>query len=77
MFEKTCILDFDEDLHEIQESTIGKCRAQIEIRGRLDEGTMRNIFKQFSRPGVVSLVILRDIFDSFNRDSIIGLKKPK
>ena len=77
LFERNCVIDFDEDLHEIPEATIDKCRAHIEIRGQLDENTLRNIFKQFSRPGVVSPVILRDIFDSFNRDGITGLKKPK
>lgn len=77
LFDRDCILDFDEDLHEIQETAIQKCKAQIQIRGKLDENTMRYIFKQFSRPGVVSLVTMRDIFESFNRDGITGLKRPK
>lgn len=76
-FERDCFLDFDEEIYDILESTIDSCQAQIEIRGRLDKNTMRNIFKQFTRPGVVSPVKLRDIYDSFNRDDIVGLKKPK
>ncbi|MFZ4439546.1 MAG: hypothetical protein ACOYOS_14045 [Syntrophales bacterium] len=77
LFEKDCVLDFDEDLHMIAETDLKRCGALIEIKGRLDKNTMKNIFNQFSRPGVVSRVILRDIFDSFNRDEITGLKKPK
>ena len=61
----------------IAEKDLKRCGALIEIRGKLDNNTMKNIFNQFSRPGVVSRVILRDIFDSFNRDEITGLKKPK
>jgi hypothetical protein len=76
-FERNCILDYDEDLHEIREDMIDKCRTNIEIKGRLNENTMRNIFKQFARPGVVAHVIMCDIYESFNRDGITGLKKPK
>lgn len=76
-FERDCILDYDEELYAIQETTIENCKARIRIRDRLDENTMKNIFKQFSRPGVVSRVTVRDIFDSFNRDGITGLKRPK
>lgn len=76
-FDRDCILDFEEEIHDIPESTIERCEAQIEIRGRLDENTMRNIFKQLSRSGLVSAIALRDIIESFNRDGITGLKKSK
>lgn len=76
-FERDCILDYEEELYGVPETTIDRCQTQIKPRGRLDENTMRNIFKQYSRPGVVSPIILRDIFESFNRDGITGLKKPK
>jgi len=77
LFDKDCILDFEEDLHDISQDILERCSDQIQIKGRLDENTMRSIYKQFSRPGVVSKVILIDIYDSFNRDGITGLKKPK
>ena len=70
-------MDFEEEIHDIPESIIERCEAQIEIRGRLDVNTMRNIFKQLSRSGVVSAIVLRDIIESFNRDGITGLKKSK
>ena len=70
MFDQDCVLDFDEDLHDITEDTLEKCKGHIEIKGNLDPDTMRNIYKQFARPGVVSKVILRDIRDSYNRDGI-------
>ena len=76
MFDDNCILDFDEDLHEVTETVIEKCKDKIEIKGRLDSDTMRNIYKNFLRPGVVSRKILSDIHDSFNRDGISNLKKP-
>jgi hypothetical protein len=76
-FEQDCILDYDEELHSVTEETVDRCQAQIEHRGQLDKNTMRNIYKQYSRPGVVSPIILRDIASSFNQDGIEGLKRPK
>lgn len=76
MFESDCILDYNEDLHEVPEANIEKCADQIEIKGHLDNDTMRNIYKQFARPGVVSRIVMLDIHDSFNRDGITNLKKP-
>ncbi len=75
-FEDDCILDFDEDLHHVTQDQIEKCIHDIEIRGRLEQDTMRNIYKQFSRPGVVSRMIMLDIHTSFNNDGITNLKKP-
>ena len=70
MFEQDCILDFDEDLHDVTEDTLETCKDHIEIKGTLDQDTMRSIYKQFARPGVVSKIILLDIRDSYNRDGI-------
>jgi hypothetical protein len=77
MFERDCILDYDEELYDIQEDILGKCKDRIEIKGRLDENTLRNIYKQFSRADVISPVQMRDIYESFNRAGITNLKKPK
>ena len=76
-FEQDCILDFDEDIHPVTDAMLDSCREQIAVKGRLDKDTMRNIYKQFFRPGVVSRMVMRDIQDSFNRDGITGLKRPK
>lgn len=75
-FEEDCILDFDEDLHPARLDIMDKSTKDIEFKGRLDQDTMRNIFKQYSRPGVVSRAIMLDIHCSFNHDGITGLKKP-
>jgi hypothetical protein len=77
MFEQDCILDYDEELYEVPEEILEKCKGHIIVKERLDENTLRNIYKQFSRPGVVSPIKMRDIHDSFNRDGILNLKKPK
>lgn len=76
-FEQDCIVDFDEEIHTVTQGALDSCQEQIVLKGRLDNDTMRNIYKQFSRPGVVSKAVLRDIQDSFNRDGITGLKRPK
>jgi hypothetical protein len=75
-FEEDCILDFDEDLHDVTMEIINQHERQITSRGKLDENALRNIFNQYSRSGVVSLIALRDIYDSYNRAGITGLKKP-
>lgn len=76
-FESDCIMDLDEELHDIREDMLIANQSQITLRGRLDENTLRNIYNQLRRSDVLSPVMLRDIFDSFNRDNITGLKKPK
>ncbi len=77
IFEQDCILDYDEDLHPMSRDAYDRCRGNIEVKGRLDENTMRNIYKQYLRPGVVSPRMMKDIHDSFNRDGITGLKMPR
>ncbi len=76
VFDRECVLDFDEELYEINENIIDRHRFNIEIKGSLDENTMRNIYKQLLRSGICSKVILRDIHESYNRDGITGLKRP-
>ena len=76
-FAQDCILDFDEELHTVTEDMLDSCLERIVVKGRLDVETMRNIYKQFFRPGVVSRAVMRDVHDSFNRDGITGLKMPK
>ncbi|MBU0767548.1 MAG: hypothetical protein ABIJ25_05525 [Pseudomonadota bacterium] len=76
-FAQDCILDFDEEIHTVTEDILEGCRKQIDVKGHLAVDTMRNIYKQFFRPGVVSRAVMRDIHESFNRDGITGLKMPK
>jgi len=76
VFDRECVLDFDEELYEIDETAIVRHHSDIEIKGSLDENTVRNIYKQLLRSGICSKVILRDIHESYNRAGITGLKRP-
>ncbi len=51
--------------------------SDIEIRGTLDEQTLRMIYNQLLRSRFISSMELQDIHDSFNMAGISGLKKPK
>jgi hypothetical protein len=76
IFQQDCILDYDEDVYTLLEEKLIEFKANIEIKGTLDKDTMRNIYKQFLRSDVCSLMMLIDLHDSFNRDGITGLKRP-
>lgn len=77
IFETDCILDFDEEIYTVDIAVVERCQHNIETKGKLDVETMRNIYKQFNRPGVLSRITMIDIHESYNRDGIEGLKKPK
>jgi hypothetical protein len=76
IFERNCILDFDEEIYNIDADILIRCAANIESKGRLDENTMRNIYKLFLSSGTCSPMIMRDIYNSYNMSGIVGLKKP-
>ena len=77
IFDEDCILDYDEDLHVVSMEDLTRHEYHIEVKGRLDEETLRNIYKQYFRSVVVSKIQMIDIHSSFNLDGIEGLKKPK
>jgi hypothetical protein len=77
VFDEDCVLDFDEEIHTVVESKLQECWGSIEIKGRLDNETLRNIYNLFCKSEVVSLKTMLDIHDSFNHDGLTGLKKPK
>lgn len=49
VFDRECVLDLDEELYEIDENAIDRHHSNIEIKGSLDENTMRDIYKQLLR----------------------------
>ena len=76
-FDKECAIDFYEQPYSVELTKISNCQNDIEIRGTIDENTMRMIYKRLSSSGFTSPKILSDLHDSFNRAGITGLKKPK
>ena len=77
VFEEDCILDYDEDIYNLQEDKLLKCEANITIKDRLDKETMRSIYNNYLKSDVCSRMQLLDLHESFNRDDITGLKRPK
>jgi len=77
IFEKDCILDFDDPPHSVEKIKLLSMLCDISIKGRLKEETMRMIYNRFLQSGACSKRTLLDIHDSFNREGISGLKKPK
>jgi len=77
LFEKDCIVDFDDPPHSIKKAQLLNKHCDISIKGRLKEETMRMIYNRFLQSGACAKKILLDIHDSFNREGISGLKKPK
>jgi hypothetical protein len=77
VFDKECAIDFHEQPYSIELAKISNYQNDIEIRGMIDENTMRMIYKRLSSSGFTSPKILSDLHDSFNRAGITGLKKPK
>ena len=77
VFDKDCVVDFDEQPYPIELTKIAEYQNDIEIRGELPENTMKMIYKRLSSSNFISPMILSDLHDSFNRAGITGLKKPK
>lgn len=75
-FDEDCILDCDEPpytdtLHKLEDE------KSIEVKGKLPEQTMRQIYNRLLLSDDYSYAVLRDIHHSFNLAGIGGLKKPK
>jgi hypothetical protein len=76
-FEEDCVIDFDEAPYSMRKEQLKAFESDIEIRGTLDEQTLRMIYNQLLRSRFISSMELQDIHDSFNMAGISGLKKPK
>jgi len=76
-FEQDCALDFDERLYVLTEDKIITHKEDVEVKGTLEENTLRLIYNRYLRSTHLSLAILNDIHDSFNNCGITGLKRRK
>lgn len=76
LFDADCVIDFEEAPYaKAEQEILGN--PDIEIKGRLDEQTLRMIWNRIVRSDRYSLKILHDIHASYNRIGITGIKKPK
>lgn len=73
-FEEDCVIDYDDRPFSLQKEKLMN-NPDIEIKGKLDEQTMRMIYNRLLKSNAISKAILWDIHDSFNRTGITGLKK--
>jgi len=77
IFDYDCILDFDDPPYAIEKVTFLNRQADIAVKGKLNEETLRMIYNRFLKSGACSKMVMLDIHDSFNKAEIAGLKKPK
>jgi len=76
-FEKDCAIDFDESPYPIKETILKKYANDIEIKGELEEQTMRMIYDKTVNSNKITRRVKLDIHQSFNQLEITGLQKPK
>ncbi|MEA1947233.1 MAG: hypothetical protein U9N83_08005 [Thermodesulfobacteriota bacterium] len=77
MFDEDCIIDFDEKPYGVEETKLNDHQNDIEIKGQLDEQTLRMIYNRICKCKLLSVMVKRDIHNSYNKFGITGLKKPK
>lgn len=74
-FEEDCILDFDEAPFSEALKAL-ESNKDIEIKGELDNQTLKLIYNGIQTSKYYSFQILLDIHGSLNQIGITGLKKP-
>ena len=76
-FERDCVLDLDGSFYsDLEESLLIRYESDIEIKGKLPEQKLREIYNLILRSKRISKKIKRDIHHSFNMAGIKGLKRP-
>lgn len=75
-FENDCVLDCDEPPYSYGKKLLEN-HPDIEIKGKLEEPKLREIYNSINRSFSYSAIIKDDIHNSFNKAGIAGLKKPK
>jgi hypothetical protein len=75
-FEYDCVLDCDEPPYP-KEKKLLENHPNIEIKGKLDEQKLREIYNGIYKSNAYSPMTIHDIHNSFNNAGIFGLKKPK
>lgn len=71
-----CFLDLNEKPYGESKEIIESCQ-NIEIKGKLTEEQIRQIYNKVDNSPAYSYKIKIDIYDSFTRIGIRGLKRPK
>ncbi len=74
-FTFNCYIDFEERPHTRIKSEVEK-NPDIEIVGKLDEKTLKEIYNGIRKSSKYSPKIRLDIYNSFDRDGITDLEKP-
>ena len=75
-FEEDCLIDFDESPYQIERRQL-EGNSLIEVKGVLDEKTLKAVYDGILQSRFYSRRVLMDIHASLNRVGITGLKKPK
>ncbi|OIP34010.1 MAG: hypothetical protein COZ68_05015 [Deltaproteobacteria bacterium CG_4_8_14_3_um_filter_43_13] len=75
-FEEDCILDFDEGCYPFLKERLER-NPDIQIKGELDDITLKRIYNGIRQSDFYSLKDLQNIHNSLNMAGITGLKKPK
>ncbi len=73
-FTEDCLLDFDERPFPLSVTAL-ECK-EIEIKGELDNQTLKLIYEGILRSQFYSPRMLLDIHASLNRIGVTGLRKP-
>jgi hypothetical protein len=74
-FGENCILDFDEPPYHLEKQFL-ESQSEIEVKGALDQLTLKTIYQGILISKFYSRKILLDIHTSLNLIGITGLKKP-
>ena len=76
-FEQDCVLDVGWSFYaDIPESVFIEYKADIDIKGRLPEQRLREIYNLILKSERIAKKVKKDIHHSFNMAGIEGLKKP-
>lgn len=76
-FDDDCILDYDDPPYAIKKQDLLNHLADLEVKGKLNEQTLRMIYNNLLKSDSYSKMVLLDLHNSFNNAGITGLKKPK
>lgn len=77
VFDQDCAIDFDEGPYNLAITQLEQKKDDIEVKGKLNEQTLRMIYNKLLSSRFISRKILMDIHDSYNKVGIKNLKKPK
>ncbi|HBL52811.1 MAG TPA: hypothetical protein DHO02_02750 [Syntrophaceae bacterium] len=76
-FDNDCIIDYDDPPYAIKKQYLLNHQADLEVKGKLNEQTLRMIYNNLLKSDACSKMVLLDLHSSFNNAGITSLKKPK